>query len=116
MEEDSEGDEDEEDFDSDDDDFDVSEEEKDNLSGENDPQNNPKACKKKSHLLLQLQNLLDTINMKTTLVWKCPLQKKKKISIKDFLSKCDQIRKKLRIWSCLPKKSLMENFIFCAVS
>ena len=82
MEEDSEGDEDEADFDSDDDDFDVSEEEKDNLSGENDPQNNPKACKKKSHLLLQLQNLLDTINMKTTLVWKCPLQKKKKIPLK----------------------------------
>ena len=34
---------------------------------------------------------------------------------KDFFSKCDQIRKKLRIWSHLLKKSLMENFIFCAV-
>ena len=31
-----------------------------------------------------------------------------KFSIKDFFSKCDQIRKKL-------KKSLMENFIFHAV-
>ena len=31
-----------------------------------------------------------------------------KFSIKDFSSKCDQIRSK-------PKKSLMENFIFCAV-
>ena len=39
-----------------------------------------------------------------------------KFSIKDFLSKCDQIRRKLRIWSHLQKKSLMENFIFCAVS
>ena len=38
-----------------------------------------------------------------------------KFSIKDFVSKCDQIRKELRIWSHLLKKSLMENFIFCAV-
>ena len=37
-------------------------------------------------------------------------------SIKDFFSKCDQIRRKLRIWSDLLKKSLMENFMFCAVS
>ena len=32
-----------------------------------------------------------------------------KFSIKDFFSKCAQIRRKL-------KKSLMENFIFCAVT
>ena len=38
-----------------------------------------------------------------------------KLSIKDFFSKCDQIRSSLRIWSHLLKKSLMENFIFCAV-
>ena len=38
-----------------------------------------------------------------------------KFSIKDFFSKCDQIGSFLRIWSHLPKKSLMENFIFCAV-
>ena len=38
-----------------------------------------------------------------------------KFSIEDFLSKCDQIRRKLRIWSYLLKKSLMANFIFCAV-
>ena len=31
---------------------------------------------------------------------------------KDFLSKCDQIHKKLRIGSHLLKKSLMETFIF----
>ena len=37
---------------------------------------------------------------------------KKKFSIKDFFSKCDQIRRKLRIWSHLLKKSLIENFIF----
>ena len=39
---------------------------------------------------------------------------KMKFSIKDFFSKCDQIRWKLRIWSDLLKKSLMEIFIFCA--
>ena len=39
-----------------------------------------------------------------------------KFSIKDFFSKCDQIRSKLRIWSHLLKKSLTENFIFCAVT
>ena len=38
-----------------------------------------------------------------------------KFFIKDFFSKCDKIRRKLTIWSHLPKKSLMENFIFCAV-
>ena len=38
-----------------------------------------------------------------------------KFSIKDFSSKCDQIRRKLRIWSYLLKKYLMENSIFCAV-
>ena len=36
-------------------------------------------------------------------------------SIKNFSSKSVQIRKKLRIWSHLMKKSLMQNFIFCAV-
>ena len=40
---------------------------------------------------------------------------KMKFSIKDFFSKCDQIHWKLRIWSYLLEKSLIENFIFCAV-
>ena len=44
----------------------------------------------------------------------CP-KKKKKFSIKDFFSKRDQIRSFLRIRSHLLKKSLLENFIFCAV-
>ena len=35
-----------------------------------------------------------------------------KFSIKEFFNKCDQIRRKQRIWSHLMKKSLMENFIF----
>ena len=40
---------------------------------------------------------------------------KMKFSIKDFFSKWDQIWRFRRIWSRLLKKSLMENFIFCAV-
>ena len=36
-------------------------------------------------------------------------------SIKDFFSKCDQIRRKLWIWSHLVKKLLLEKFIFCEV-
>ena len=39
-----------------------------------------------------------------------------KFSIKEFFSKCDQIRRKLQIWSHLLKKSLMQNFLFCAVN
>ena len=35
-----------------------------------------------------------------------------KFSIKYFFGKCDQIRRKLRIWLHLSKKLLMENFIF----
>ena len=33
-------------------------------------------------------------------------------SIKDFFGKCDQICRKLRIWLHLPKKYLMEIFMF----
>ena len=40
---------------------------------------------------------------------------KMEFSIKDFFSKCDQIRNFLWIWSHLLQKSLMDNFIFCAV-
>ena len=44
----------------------------------------------------------------------CIVQKMN-FSIKDFLSKCDQILRKLQIWSHLLKKSLIKIFIFCAV-
>ena len=40
---------------------------------------------------------------------------KMKFSIKDFFSKCEQIRSFLRNNSHLLKKSLLANFIFCAV-
>ena len=39
---------------------------------------------------------------------------KMKFSINHFFYKCDQIYRKLRTCSHLLKKSLMENFIFCA--
>ena len=35
-----------------------------------------------------------------------------KFSIKDFSSECEQIHRKLRIWSYLLKKYLIESFIF----
>ena len=36
---------------------------------------------------------------------------KMKFSFKDIFSECDQIRRKLGVWSHLLKKSLMENFL-----
>ena len=41
---------------------------------------------------------------------------KTKFSIKDFYSKCDQMRSFPQIKSHILKKFLMENFIFYAVS
>ena len=38
---------------------------------------------------------------------------KMKFLLKDFFSKCDQVRSYLRI--CLLKKPLTENFLVCAV-
>ena len=49
------------------------------------------------------------------IVTKSHTAQKIKISIEDFFSKCDQIRSFLWIRLHLLKKSLMENFIFCAV-
>ena len=42
---------------------------------------------------------------------------KMKFSIKDFFSKCDQIRRKLKksLMKNLLKKPLMKNLVFCAV-
>ena len=40
-----------------------------------------------------------------------------KFPIKDFSSKCDQIRREQYMWSYLLEKSLMENFVFlCSVN
>ena len=45
-----------------------------------------------------------------------PTAQKMKFSITDFINKYDQIRRKLRIWSHLLNKSVMENFIFSAIA
>ena len=47
--------------------------------------------------------------------WVIKTAQKMKFSIKDFFSKCYQIRSFRRVWSHLLEKSLMENFIFFAV-
>ena len=44
-----------------------------------------------------------------------PIAQKMKFSIKDFFSKCDQVHRKLLIWSLLLNRSLIGIFIFCAV-
>ena len=54
---------------------------------------------------------IETLSLKLKLSYAA---QKVKFSIKDFFSKCDQIRSFLRIWSHLLKKSLIENFMFCA--
>ena len=64
---------------------------------------------KASMLILKAPEEIVAKNFKIT-------AQKMKFSIKDFSSKCDQIRRKLWIWSHLLEKSLMENFIFRAVS
>ena len=56
------------------------------------------------------------ISLKQTHLFFVHTAQKMKFSIIDFFSKCYQIRRFLRIWSHSLKKSLMENFIFCAVT
>ena len=56
------------------------------------------------------------LNQCITVVEKVPdIAQKMKFSIKYVFSKCEQIYNKLRIWSHLLNKPLIENFIFCAV-
>ena len=51
-------------------------------------------------------------SLKTTLAFVANTSQKMKFSIKDFFSKCNQICRKLRIWSHLLKKSLMKTSFF----
>ena len=65
-----------------------------------------------THLLMLESNLCSLVS-KYVKSWLAEQKERNtvqkiKISIKDFF-------RKLRIWSHLLKKSLMENFIFCAV-
>ena len=68
------------------------------------PENNGKCIGKTERCMILLMNEYDQRH--------CI---KKLISHREFFSKCDQICRKLRIWSYLLKKSLRENFLFCAV-
>ena len=68
-------------------------------------------------LLLQIEkteNHHESLS-KSLALYSSSTAEKMNFSIKDFLSKCDQIRRKLRILSYLLKKSLIEIFIFLAV-
>ena len=67
--------------------------------------------------IVELINIIPFLfkNTSTKLISTTYIPKKMKFSIKDFFSKCHQIHSFLRISSHLLKKSLMENFIFCAV-
>ena len=60
-------------------------------------------------------SLIDDIFADRRSGWIIYLALNKQFAIKDLFSKCDQIRSFLWIWSLL-LKSLMKNFIFCAVS
>ena len=72
---------------------------------------------RKTNLILQIfhQILLPQMSIMLVLKWWNITAQKMKFSIKDFFSKCDQIRSSLWIWSHSLKKFLIENFIFCAV-
>ena len=80
-------------------------------------------CCLRTKFFRNLWIIFSQVKLKTLcfIVWdsckqQCPSTAQKlKFSIMDFFSKYDQIRKKLRIWSHLLKKSVMENFIFYTV-
>ena len=62
-------------------------------------------------------NILRSSILRNTTMWVLLYitAQKMTFSIKNFVIKCDQIHSFLRIWSYLLKKSLIKNFIFCAV-
>ena len=78
--------------------------------------------KKHNHLYLRIAAIVEIVHKKRTSfktqaskkAATCTAQKMK-YTIKDFSNKCDQIYRKLWIWPHLLKKSLIVNFIFCAV-
>ena len=68
--------------------------------------------------LLWKQTFLKLVSLtiiKWSLIWWNITAQKMKLSIKGFFIKCDRSRSFLRIWSHLLKKSLKENFFYCAV-
>ena len=70
-----------------------------------------------SHFIIITSAIKFRISMKRSVLSiltliSCYTAQKMKFSIKEFFSKCDQIRNFPRIWSHLLKKYLIENFIF----
>ena len=69
-----------------------------------------------SNLRLRYEPMVRTSIMRSKNIQCLPYTEwKMKFCIKEFFGKCNQIRRKLRIWSHLLKKPLMENVIFCEV-
>ena len=52
------------------------------------------------------------MNVTTVATWLPYTAQKMKFPITDLLTKCDQIRRKLRIWSHLLKKSVIKALFF----
>ena len=78
----------------------------------------PRLCQRLPNTYFKIQVIYNKVVYSIGVISKSVNQytaHKMKFSIKDFFSKCDQIHRKLRIWSHLLKKSLMENFVFGAV-
>ena len=71
--------------------------------------------RKTKKVLIEICNIHHIYCLVNCLVNLFSTAQKMKFSITNFFSKCDQIRRFLRIWSHLLRKSVMENFIFCAV-
>ena len=70
-----------------------------------------------STIIMVESRLLCLINLIIFIIteWLPVTTQKMRFSIQNFFSKCYQIHWKLRIWLHLLKKSLTENFIFCAL-
>ena len=67
-------------------------------------------------MIIDISNsFLPNINKKLLILKRSFTAQKMKLSITNFFTKGDRIRRKIWIWSHLLKKSLMENFVFCAL-
>ena len=77
----------------------------------------PPSRKKVNRLMIiDISNsFLPNINKKLLILKRSFTAQKMKLSITNFFTKGDRIRRKIWIWSHLLKKSLMENFVFCAL-
>ena len=68
-----------------------------------------------SSIYWKIKHFIQSSEQIAPLSWSLSMAQKMKFSIRDFYNKCNQVNNFTRIWSHLPKKSLMENFIFSAV-